>query len=273
MSVEPVRKGTLFRAVVLAGERPGVSALIRALGLRASVLVDVAGKPALQRVLEALRAAQSVDGGLICGPEVAVVRSTPGFDTILQDTGFDWLSPETGPSASAIKAIGHLQHYPVLLTTGDHALLTPALVDDFCQRALVAGGDIVTGLTPYASVKAAFPESRRTVQKYSDGAYCGTNLIAVMNSAGLAALEFWLQVEAWRKQPWKIARYLGPGFLLAYLLRRVSLRQALRRFSALCGCTANYVPIDSPRAAVDVDSVADRDLAEKILMAEQKTAA
>lgn len=258
----------MFRAVVLAGERPGVSVLMRALGLRASVLVNVAGKSALQRVLEALHAAQSVAGGLLCGPEVAVIRSTPGFDAILLDTDFDWLSPEAGPSASAIKAIVHLQHYPVLLTTGDHALLTPALVDEFCRRALVVGGDIVTGLTPYALVKAAFPGSRRTVQKYSDGEYCGTNLFAVMNPAGLAAVEFWLQVEAWRKRPWKIAQHMGWGFLLAYLTRRVSVHQALQRLSNLCGCSANYVQIDSPRAAVDVDSVADRELAEKILLAE-----
>ena len=262
----------MFRAVVLAGERPGVSVLIRALGLRASVLVDVAGKSALQRVLEALHGAQSVAGGLVCGPEVAVIRSSREFDVILLDSGFDWLSPEAGPSASAIKAIVHLQHYPVLLTTGDHALLTPALVDEFCHRALLVGGDIVTGLTPYAGVKAAYPGSHRTIQKYSDGEYCGTNLFAVMNPAGLAALEFWLRVEALRKNPWKIARHLGLGFLLAYVTRRVSLHQALQQFSKLCGCTANYVPIYSPRAAVDIDSVADRDLAEKILLAEQESA-
>jgi hypothetical protein len=95
--------------------------------------------------------------------------------------------------------------------------------------------------------------------------YCGTNLFAVMNPAGLAALQFWQNVEALRKKPWKIAGKLGVVFFLRYLLRRVSLQQALERMSAICGCTASYVLIDNPRAAVDVDSVADRDLAEKLL--------
>ena len=43
-----------FAAVVLAGERPGGSDFSHELGLPASVLVDVAGKSALARVIEAL---------------------------------------------------------------------------------------------------------------------------------------------------------------------------------------------------------------------------
>ena len=52
-----------FKAVVLAGERPGGSDFSRALGLPASVLVDVAGKSAVARVIEALESSDWVDGG------------------------------------------------------------------------------------------------------------------------------------------------------------------------------------------------------------------
>ena len=56
-----------FFAVVLAGERPGGSAIIQELGLAASVLIDVAGKSALARVIDALETSEMVDGGLLCG--------------------------------------------------------------------------------------------------------------------------------------------------------------------------------------------------------------
>jgi hypothetical protein len=56
------------------------------------------------------------------------------------------------------------------------------------------------------------------------------------------------------------------GFLLRCALRRVSLEQALQHLSWRCGCTVRHVKIDSARAAVDVDSVADRDLAQRILL-------
>jgi len=259
----------MFSAVVLAGERPGGSPLSRALGLKASVLVDVAGKPALQRVMDALAGAQQVAGGLLCGPAADVYRDAPEFERILAGTAFRWLEPEAGPSASAAKAIMALDRYPVLLTTGDHALLTPGLVDDFCLAAQNREADVVVGLTPWSLVQAAYPQSKRTVQTYRDGRFCGTNLFAILNPAGLAALEFWRSVEADRKKPWKIARKLGLGFLLRSALRRVTLEQTMQQLSERCGCRVSCVPVNSARAAVDVDSVADRDLAQSILRGEE----
>jgi molybdopterin-guanine dinucleotide biosynthesis protein A len=259
---------TSYCAVVLAGERPGGSPLSRTLGLKASVLVDVAGKSALQRVMEALSGSKEVSGGLLCGPASEVYEQTPDFRRILDESPFHWLEPEAGPSASAIKAIKAIDHFPVLLTTGDHALLTPELVDSFCQQARAAGGDVVAGLAPYSIVHAAYPESKRTVQRYSDGGFCGTNLFVVQNPAGLAALEFWKSVEAERKRPWKIAQKLGFMFLLRAALRKVSLQQTFEQLSKRSGCRVAYVLVNSARAAVDVDSVADRDLAQSILLNE-----
>ena len=54
--------------------------------------------------------------------------------------------------------------------------------------------------------------------------------------------------------------------LLKYIFRRLSLESALETLSQAMGCRLGYVLINSPRAAVDVDSVADRDLAVKILL-------
>ncbi len=258
----------MFSALVLAGERPGGSKFGRELGLAASVLVDVAGKSALQRVVEALEGAKMVSGGILCGPSPEIFRDAPEFNRILQGTSFHWLAPADGPSASAIKAVEAAGTFPLLLTAGDHALLTPSLIDCFCHEAQSADADIVVGLTPYAIVHAAYPHSKRTVQKYRDGFFCGTNLFAVLNPAGKAALAFWQAVEAQRKRPWKIARKFGLWFLLRYLLRWVTLREALQKLSDVSGCRVSYVPVNTPRAAVDVDSVADRDLAEEILRAE-----
>jgi hypothetical protein len=60
-------------------------------------------------------------------------------------------------------------------------------------------------------------------------------------------------------------RRMGIGLLLRYLFGRLTLGSALKSGSKAMGCRVGYVQIDNPRAAVDVDSVADRDLAVKIL--------
>ena len=251
--------------MILAGERPGGSAFSRELGLPASVLVDVAGQSALARVIAALSQSEQIDGGVLCGPAEDIYRENAEFHAILANTAFRWMAPDSGPSASALAAVRAIDRFPLLLTAGDHALLTAGLVDDFCSRALRADADVVVGLVPYALVRQAFPESKRTVLKFRDGHYCGSNLFAICNKRGEAAPAFWSRLEADRKRPWRMARRVGPSMLLRYLLGRLTLERALNSISAAMGCTVAHLVIENPRAAVDVDSIADRDLAVKIL--------
>ena len=87
-----------------------------------------------------------------------------------------------------------------------------------------------------------------------------------MNPDGIKALSFWQQAEADRKHPWRIARRFGLMALLNYLLRRLSIADALKRLSAAADCSIGFVQLDHARAAVDVDTVEDQQLAEKILL-------
>ena len=103
--------------------------------------------------------------------------------------------------------------------------------------------------------------------KFSNGFYCGSNLFAIMKPNGMKALSFWRQAEADRKHPWRIARRFGLFALLLYLLRRLSLDDALGGLSEAAGCNIGYVQVEHARAAVDVDSIEDQKLAEKILTA------
>ena len=255
-------------AIVLAGERPGGNALARELNVPAGVLVEVAGKTCLERVIATLRASGRIAGGILVGPARSVLDSTPLFETLLHAGDFAWRMPAAGPSASALGAAQALGRFPVLLTAADHALLTPALVDDFCARAERVCADFVVGLVPHALVHAAWPESRRTVLRFRDGACCGANLYLLRTSRALSALEFWQNVEAERKRPWRIARRLGIGTLARYLAGRLDRTSAFAALSRASGADIGWVTIDNPRAAVDVDSSADRALAEHILRRE-----
>lgn len=252
-------------AIVLAGERPGGNALARAHGLPASVLIEVAGKSCIARVIATLRASRAIDGGLVVGPSADIAHTDAVMQELLAMGDFRWLEPANGPSASALRASGALGHYPVLLTAGDHALLEPVTLDRFCAAAAASNADVIIGLVPHALVRARFPDSRRTVLRFSDGAWCGSNLFVLRTHTGRAALEFWRGLEADRKRPWRMASRLGVFFLLAYLTRQLSLTAALAQLSARAGCKVAHVAVDSARAAVDVDSSADLALANEVL--------
>ena len=262
---------TNFRSIILAGERPGGSPISHAFNVAASVMVPVAGKPALSRVMEAIEDSQQVGSGIICGPSADVVDGSEELQLVLQTPGFEWLAPSNGPAASALSALENLDHYPALLTAGDHALLTGEIVDSFCTQALSSSpdSDLVIGFVPYALVKEKWPESKRTLLKFSNGNFCGSNLFAIMTPDGRKALDFWRQAEADRKHPWRIARRFGYIALILYLLRRLSLEQALGGLSKAAACRIGHVKVGFARAAVDVDSIEDQKLAEQILTREQ----
>ena len=278
---------TRFRSIILAGERPGGSPISHAFNVAASVMVPVAGKSALSRVMQAVEDSQQVGGGIICGPSADIVATSAELQNVLQNPAFQWLAPSSGPAASAISALKELDHFPALLTAGDHALLTAEIVDNFCSRVTSLdqgagseqkhasnpsgerGYDLVIGFVPYELVRATWPDSRRTVLKFSNGQFCGSNLFAIVNQEGLKALNFWRQAEADRKHPWRIARRFGFMALILYLLRRLSLEDALRGLSEAAGCRIGHVEVGFARAAVDVDSIEDQQLAEQILSREK----
>ena len=236
-------------------------------------MVPVAGKPAIVRVMDAIEDSRMATGGVICGPSAEIVANSRELTSVLKHQDYEWLEQSSGPAASAMAALSRLNHFPALLTAGDHALLTGEIVDAFCSSVLSlqptdgddSGFDLVIGFVPFELVQATWPESRRTVLKFSNGQFCGSNLFAILNPAGLKALDFWRQAESDRKKPWKIVRRFGFTALLLYLLRRLSLEDALQGLSNAAGCRIGYVRLAFARAAVDVDSIADQQLADKIL--------
>ena len=123
------------------------------------------------------------------------------------------LPPERSPSTSALAALRTAPAgAPVLLTTADHALLRPEVIDHFCREARATGGDVTAGLASYERVMERFPGMRRTRTRFSDGAVCGCNLFAFLTPDGCKAADLWRQVEQDRKHPVRMLNRLGWGW-------------------------------------------------------------
>jgi hypothetical protein len=156
-----------------------------------------------------------------------------------------------------------------LVTTADHALLAPRMVRAFCDGAAgsEAGGpiDVAAALVARAVILAEVPATKRTYLAFRDGRFSGANLFAFLTPEARGAVAFWRRVEQDRKRPWRIAKAFGPGLLAAYLLRLLTLEQAVARAGARMGVKARPVVLPYGEAAVDVDKPADLALAEKLL--------
>ena len=157
---------------------------------------------------------------------------------------------------------------PILLTTADHALLRPEIVEHFCAAARKTGADLVVGMVRYEEVMHAFPGMRRTGIGFRDGKYCGCNLYAFLSPDARRAAEFWRRVEQDRKKPWRMIRALGWYSLLRYVGGRLTLDDALQLLSKRIGVDIDRVMLPYPEAAVDVDKPSDLEYVERLVRAE-----
>ena len=255
-----------FAVGVLAGERAGRDAVARAEGVAGKVLVDIAGLPMLQRVLDMVTGLEGSTAVHLCGPEQSIVDATPWLETRIERGAVLWQPPQSSPARSAATLVetafsGSSESMKaLLLTTGDHPLLTAATATRFIEDALATDADVVVGLARHASVQAAFPEGRRTALKLADGPFCGCNLFCFRGPEGRALLDFWQGLEADRKRPGRMAATLGFGIVLRYLAGRLTSKHALARIAELTGVRVAAVVVADPDAAVDVDSLADLEL-------------
>ena len=254
-----------FTALVMAGTRPGGDPMALAAGVSHKCLLPVEGVAMIQRVIEALLRAPSIARVLVSidAPEVFA-----GLDFGAEQDRIQVVECGETPSLSALKAIESLARpAPLLITTADHPLLQPALIEHFLKDAEGKGADIVAGLAPAAVIQSAFPESRRTYLKFRDGQFSGCNLFALLTPEGLAVVRLWRRVEKERKRPWRMAKAFGLATLLSYLLGRLTLEAGLARISRLAGAKAAAVVLPVAEAAVDVDKPEDLELVESILRA------
>ncbi|KAA5604066.1 NTP transferase domain-containing protein [Roseospira marina] len=250
-------------AIVLAGSRGPSDPVAAAAGVSHKALAPVAGVPMLARVLDTLASVPRIGRIVVVIERPDLVREHPAFARF-QDR-LTILPAAPSPSRSVLAA---LDHDPApgsyLVTTADHPLLTPAMVEHLWTHQ-PAEADAAVGLARSETIQAAYPDTRRTYLRFRDGAYSGCNLFVLRTPAARAVVTFWRRVEQDRKKPWRMIRLLGPGLLLAYALGRLTLPTVLAALGRRTGTTLAAVEMPFADAAVDVDRPGDLALAEAIL--------
>jgi CTP:molybdopterin cytidylyltransferase MocA len=262
-----------FAALVLAADRTPGDPLIQAAGVCCKALVPVGGIPMVLRVLDALDAAQEIDTRILCGPHQSAIAQEEELSGLVTSGEVKWVENKSTPSSSAYHVLQSLpEDSRVLVTTADHALLNAEMVDYFCCEARNSGCDIAVGLVSYELVASTYPETRRTVTKLQDGDYCSCNLFGFLSPRSRVAADFWRRVESQRKKALGVISVLGWTAVLRYLLGRLTLAEGLKQISRRLGLSASAVLMPFPEAAIDVDTVDDWKLVEKIMADQQSQA-
>ncbi len=250
-----------WTAIVLAAGRGPNDPMAKAYGVSHKCALPVNGVPMLRRVVNALQKSRSITSIAVSIESPAIVREAMAEI----ESGIAVIASESSASLSAIVAIRKNSAFPVLITTADHALLTPEMVDYFCKEAERNGADFSAGLAQAEVIMKAYPQSVRTFFRFGTDRVSGCNLFAITNEKGLRILEKWQYLEQSRKKPWRLVAAFGIPALIRFTVGALSLDGAFKVVSNKLGLAAKPVLMPFAEAAIDVDKPSDLELAEAIL--------
>lgn len=266
MNDESDKKPQRYVALVLAADRTSKDPITQHTGAACKAFAPIGGIPMIIRVLDTLAACDLITTIILCGPPEALHVHCPELKQRIALGQVVWVPNLDSPSRSAESGLNYVPgDMPVLLTTADHALLTPHMVQSFLRNSQAAQCDATAGAVREQDIAAAFPDSKRTIIYLRDGGFRGCNLFT-FNPKGRALIRFWRQAEDLRKHPWRlVAQVLGFRAALAYLFGFLTLQKALTSVSEKSGVKIQVIMLEDPQAGFDVDKVEDLVLAESII--------
>jgi GTP:adenosylcobinamide-phosphate guanylyltransferase len=237
-------------AVILAGSVPTAEdPLYHYTQGQAKAMIEIAGEPMIQWVLDALGGANEIDCVHIIGlnPDHELTCNKPLH-----------FIPDQGNLLPNAKA--GLQHARDRNPEADHVLFASSdiptvkteMIEWRISEAKKSKQDIHFTVVERRTMETRFPNANRSYVKLQDYELCGGDVHFARPSL-VEEDVIWEQLVAARKNPLKQATLLGFDLLLLLLLGRMTLKDAERRVSERLGVRGKVCISPYAEIAMDVD--------------------
>jgi len=216
---------------------------------QSKALLEIAGKPMVQWVLDALSASEKIERVVIVGLEPDSVSCTKPL-TFIPNQGGMLTNVRT-----AIDKVVEInpQADLILMVSSDIPAITTEMVDWVIEAALETEDDLYYNLISKEVMETRFPDSNRSFVKLKGAEVCGGDMNVVRASAATGNDELWDRLISARKNAFKQAALFGFGTLILLLTRRLSLDEAAPRASKQLGIRGRAILCPYAEVAMDVD--------------------
>jgi len=243
----------MFDAMILAGGENNWR-LTRCAEQPYEALIDIAGKPMVAFVAEALAASSYVRRIFIVGPAKELARySFPASTVVVQGGKTIMETIKIG-----FEAIGSKKH--VLVATADIPLLTPDAVDDFVLKCVPVTADFYYPIVEREINDRFYPGNKRTYVRLKEGTFTGGNLFLVNPAIVPRCCGMAEKIIANRKNPLKLCYLLGWKFIFKFIFGNLHLHEVESRVTELLGISGTVVKSGFPEVGIDVDKPSDLEL-------------
>ncbi len=213
-------------------------------------MLEIAGKPMIQWVLDALSDSKHVNQVVVVGLEKeSGVTCTKPLDFI----------PNQGSMLSNIMAGGHriLTLNPgakmLLSVSSDIPTITGAIVDWMAEEVMDGEYDVYYNYILRDAMESRFPGSKRTFTKFKGAEVCGGDLNAFQTHLLTADGAVWQELINARKNILKQAGIIGLDLLVKLFLRQLTIDEAAVKASKRLELKAIAVNCPYPEIGMDVD--------------------
>lgn len=215
-------------------------------------LVDVAGKPMIQWVLDALCEAKHVDNIIIIGLSAKSGLACRKPLHFISNQGRMLANIVAGVKKSV--ELNPQTEY-VLVASSDIPGINAEMVDWLIETCMQTKEDIYYGVVPREVMERRYPGSKRTYTKLKDMQLCGADIHISHVSMALEPdhLEMWEELIGNRKSPLKQAATIGFGTLFLLLLGRLTLADTVERVTKRIGITGRPIIWEHAEPGMDVD--------------------
>jgi len=213
-------------------------------------LIDVAGKPMIQWVLDALGDAKHVDNVIVMGlsPKSGVTCKKPLH--FLSNQGRMLANIVTGVNKSL--ELNHKNEY-VLIVSSDIPTIKPEMVDWLVETCMQTDDDLYYGVCKREVMEKRFPDSKRTYTRLKDVEVCGSDISVSHVSMATEHLDMWESLIGTRKSPLRQASMIGLDTFFQVFTRSITLEELATKISKRIGIQGRAIVWPHAEPCMDVD--------------------
>jgi GTP:adenosylcobinamide-phosphate guanylyltransferase len=240
-------------AIVLAGGNAKGLAQVPAKGL-----VPIGGRPMVDYVVNALSDCEDVDRICVVLPVEHVFKDfSKPIDTVVADgslpvvvkAGFDYMVAKN----------------KTLVLSADVPMISPESISDFLNRCADIEAAFYYPIVRYGESEKLYPDVKRTYVRVRDGRFTGGNIGLVKPEFVYKNVSVIEKLFELRKKPVKIARFLGFGFLIKFVLGMLNISNIEKRVGEITGMKCVGIITPYPEIGIDVDKDSDLILATQAI--------
>ena len=233
-------------------------------------LIDVAGKPMVQWVLDALGNSTKVDNVIVIGvsPKSGLTCTKP----------LHYISNQGRMLANIVAGVNkcielNKKSEYVLIVSSDIPAIKGEMVDWLVETAMETKDDLYYGVCPREVMETRYPESHRTYTKLKDAQVCGADMNVIHVSMATTHLDTWEQLIGSRKSPLRSAAVIGFDILFRMFIRQITLQELVEKASARIGIKGRAIFWSQAEPCMDVDKPHQLEIIREDLARQKKKSA